>query len=231
MFIQNHTNVIRNQLIQIGDSIWYSTDYHDSEQGMVQYCLNTNKTKQIIKYSSYYINPQYHSVCSYKDTIYIINGDGGYDGDIIAFNPSSKQLVCWQNSIDINRAKASAVVHNDEIHIYNGRNNKNSTALIYNPSNNAIRQMDDKYASTEAYDVCACSVTYKLRTQDQKQLIRFGGYDSGPMDWFLFGKSNMDIVSEYIYLMELKLKLHEIATDIVNMICSFYCVSSKDNIQ
>ena len=84
------TNLIRNELIQIGDSIWYSTDHHTGEKGMVEYCLTTNQTKQIIKYS-HSINPQYHSVCSYKDSIYIICTDHRNTGQIIEFYPASKK--------------------------------------------------------------------------------------------------------------------------------------------
>ena len=44
------TCYIRNNLVQINDSFWYSTDYNEGERGMVEYCLNSMSIKQVAKY-------------------------------------------------------------------------------------------------------------------------------------------------------------------------------------
>eukprot|EP01083_Nonionella_stella_P204541 745580_1 len=84
--LAHQTAATYEQIINIGDSLWYSTSYKYGEKGMVEYCIKTNKIKQIIKYPKN-IQPTGHTVCEYRNIIYIIDGE---NGNIISFDVSTK---------------------------------------------------------------------------------------------------------------------------------------------
>eukprot|EP01083_Nonionella_stella_P190152 704384_1 len=79
---------IRQQVIRMEDSIWWSTDYYKGEKGMVQYDIQLDKIISVVKYPKN-IQPSYHSCCKYKNEIYIVDGE---NGQIIAFNTQNKQF-------------------------------------------------------------------------------------------------------------------------------------------
>eukprot|EP01083_Nonionella_stella_P158144 514350_1 len=82
------TKYVRPQLVQMEDCIWWSTDYHQGEQGMVQYDIQLDKIISVVKYPNN-IKPKWHSCCEYKNEIYIVDGK---NGQIIAFNTQNKQF-------------------------------------------------------------------------------------------------------------------------------------------
>ena len=210
------TCFIRDKLLEIKNSIWYST-----EQGMVEYCLNSNTVKQVVKYQEHYnIQPEYHCLCAFKDTIYIIDG---YNCEIIAFNPSLK-IFTHKIKIDFTGYYSSAIVINDEIRIYNGGENNRLFAYIYCPNTNTVRKMYDRFASQHISNVCL--INY------HNQLIRFGGYNlstQSTMDWFLMSTNVIDVVFGYIHWMESLLNLPEIASDVTYVILRHYCWKEKDD--
>eukprot|EP01084_Bolivina_argentea_P034901 64649_1 len=87
--VAHKTIATYQHIINIGDSLWYSTSYKYGEKGMVEYYIKTNKIKQIIQYPED-IQPTGHTICAYRNIIYII--DGWINGNIISFNISTKQF-------------------------------------------------------------------------------------------------------------------------------------------
>ena len=184
------TNMIQNKLVQIGDSIWYSTDYNVGRKGMVQHCLKTNEIMQIIKYPPD-INPLRHSVCSYQNMIYIIDGCAGL---IIEFNPTTKEFI-KKTDIDVVGQYPSVIVIDDNIHIFNGTWNNKGIVLIYCPLDNTIHKIKDKFATEKVGN--ASLLNYK------NQLIRFGGHNKSTysrLDEFLWGVNTVEIVNGYLHL-------------------------------
>ena len=195
---------IRNKLIEISDSIWYSTDYVFG--GMVEYCLKTNTVKQVIPYpQNDNIKPYFHCLCKYKNLIYII--DTFKNCEIIEFNPSSKTFTKKIKTDNIG-ACPSAIAINDEIHIYNGGNNSDS-AYIYSPKSNTIRKTDDQLSRTTEN---VCLLNYR------SQLLRF----AGGINRFLKGTNNTDIVSGYVRWFKSITKLSDVPTNIIAVILRFY---------
>ena len=84
------THIISNNLIQTGDSLWYSTNYGIGESGMVEYCLKTNAQKQMVKYPTNF-QPCRHAVCKYKNKVYFI--DGFKERSITEFDPKTRQFI------------------------------------------------------------------------------------------------------------------------------------------
>eukprot|EP01083_Nonionella_stella_P181423 649899_1 len=82
------TEDIQPQLIPMEDCIWWSTDYNQGEQGMVQYDIQSDKIISVVKYPNT-IKPECHSCCKYKNEIYIVDGE---NGQIISFNTQNKQF-------------------------------------------------------------------------------------------------------------------------------------------
>eukprot|EP01083_Nonionella_stella_P211970 765913_1 len=82
------TDSVRPQLIQMEDCFWWSTDYDEGEQAMVQYDIQSDKIISVIKYPNN-IKPSCHSCCQYKNEIYIVDGE---NGQIITFNTQNKQF-------------------------------------------------------------------------------------------------------------------------------------------
>ena len=70
----------RQNLIVIGDSIWYSSAHKsydaNGENGMTEYCIKSHQIKQTIPYPSG-IAPNTHCCCMVRNIIYIIDGDNG----------------------------------------------------------------------------------------------------------------------------------------------------------
>eukprot|EP01083_Nonionella_stella_P158145 514351_1 len=88
------TQCIRPQFIPMEDCIWWSTDYNQGEQGMVQYDIQSDKIISVVKYPNN-IKPKWHSCCEYKNEIYIVDGE---NGQIIAFNTQNKQFQIKTNT-------------------------------------------------------------------------------------------------------------------------------------
>ena len=89
---------IPNRLIQIKDSIWYSTDFDKGEKGMASYCMPADWRSCVIEYYKH-IKPAHHSICRYKDLIYIIDG---VKGEISAFDPSKNRYIFNESGSDAN---------------------------------------------------------------------------------------------------------------------------------
>eukprot|EP01084_Bolivina_argentea_P034903 64653_1 len=87
--VAHKTAGVYEKIINIGDSLWYSTSYKYGGKGMVEYCIKTNTIKQIVQYPED-IQPTSHTVCAYHNIIYII--DGWINGNIISFDVSTKQF-------------------------------------------------------------------------------------------------------------------------------------------
>ena len=217
-----HTSYIRNNAVQIENSIWYSTDYDEGEKGMVEYCLITNQTKQVVKYKNHNIKPDRHCICKHKDKIYII--DGHKNGEIIEFDPDRKAFIKKINIDKIGWNPSVAVIR-DNIHIYNGSTNKASIAFIYFPLNNTLKKIKDKFAAQAIRNVCLLKY--------ENQLIRFGGTETRRIktyhneiirkDWFLIGNDYTPLVSGYCRKYENEVKLGQIPEVIMEMIHTFYC--------
>ena len=157
---------IRERLMVIGDTIWYSashkTHYEKSENGMVQYSIKDDKIISIIQYPQN-INPHRQCCCKYKDKIYIIDGE---NGEIILFDPSTKKYIKKRELDDIPPIGRypSAVVVFDKIHILHG--NRSNNHYIYNPENNEIQTLP-----LEPRRTSACLLNY------ENKIITFGGWD------------------------------------------------------
>lgn len=225
---------IQNNIVQIGDSIWYRAGV-----GMVEYSLHSEKILQIVKLP-FNMEPKElrarrelakHAVCKHYDKIYLISGE---NGQIVEFDPISKEFTirfeCEYGEVRDRfkiAAEASVAVIGDNIHIYNGCNNDQSIAFVYNILSNKIVEINDEFAKDRADDVCL--VKYR------NQLIRFGGhkYEEMPyrrgykhhrMNWFLLGVSDVDFINTWISKYEHKysLKSTQIPAVIVDVICQFY---------
>ena len=87
----SHTpgNNTRQNLIVIGDSLWYSSDHGQDNKGMAEFSIKSKQIIQIIPYPSD-IQPKNHCCVLVKSIIYIIDGK---NGSIIAFNPNSKSYT------------------------------------------------------------------------------------------------------------------------------------------
>ena len=215
------TILIANRLIQIHDSIWYSTNYMNGEQGMVEYCLKSNTTKQIVKYPSD-IKPVRHALCRYQNKIYIIDQTAG----IIEFDPSTKQFNKKVAIANIG-FDPSAIAIQDTIHIYNGDNNNKSIAFIYIPFNNVIHTVKDENAK---HKISSSSLLLH-----DKNLIRFGGYNHDTSSYgneFMIARKiknefTMNVINAYVHGTEYKLKLEQIPSDITNLIYEFFCTKNE----
>ena len=166
----NHaTYHIANKIVQIKDSIWYSTDYKHGEKGMVEYCLMTNTIKRIVKYPDH-IKPSYHCICTLNDIIYIIDG---FHGGIISFDSSNNKFGSKIEMKNVIGDYSSAVTINGKIHIYNGMYNDRSTSYIYHPKTNQIKSVNDKFASRRISNVAVVNYPWIAN-----KLFRFGGYNN-----------------------------------------------------
>ena len=83
-----NTTAIRQELMSIGQSIWFCTDYDQGEKGIVEFNTTTNKYS-IIPYPKHLGAIKWHSCCNNKHLIYIVNG---LKGDLITFNTKTKQF-------------------------------------------------------------------------------------------------------------------------------------------
>ena len=212
--------VIKNDPIQIQDSIWYSTDYDEGEKGMIEFCLKTNKTKSIVKYPEH-IKPKIHSMCKCNNKIYLIDNTNSWsDGQIIEFDPTIKQFI-KKIQFETLDGMQSVVVVNNCIHIYiynyNG-SQYSSNVWIYNTSKNVIQKINGNISREHV--LCGCLSNYNNR------LIQFGGLNTRlqPVTEFLLGVNNIDIVTCYIHECKSKLKLlRRIPSDVIDVIAVFYC--------
>ena len=215
------STIMADKLIQIKDSIWYSTPYESGESGMVEYCLTSNTVKQIVKYP-FNIQPFNHVACSLNDLIYIING--APNTEIIVFDPCSLQFSSKGNPLkDKIGAYPSVIDINDKLYIYNGSHNK-SLSYIYNPETNESKTNNDDFA---LYRICNVAII-KYETQ----IFRFGGLTNANkaylVDWFLIDDSTIGIdaliVAGYI---RTKCDHEYPPSDILGLIFEFYHVSRE----
>ena len=212
---------IHNKVVQIGDSIWYSTACGSGEQGMVEYCLKTNKTKQIVKYKDNSIKLEQHSVCKYKNIIYIINcvyNPANSVSNIIEFNPMKKKFVDRGVIHEISGGwyYPSVIVDNDAIHIYN---NEKILCYIYYPLTNKIERIFDAFhLCGEQATTGGCLIKY------DNKLLRFGAVKCRQfINNFMVGTNGIEIAYGFIRRNESELSLSQIPLDVFGMISKFYC--------
>eukprot|EP01084_Bolivina_argentea_P034696 64243_1 len=159
----HQTTEIYPQIINIEDSLWYSTSYRYGEHGMVEYCIKTNKIKQIVTYPKH-IRPDRHALCEYNNIIYII--DAG-NGNIISFNPFTNQ---FKQKLKVSKIGyfVSCVLISDKIHIFNGTTNQKH--FVYSITNNKIQTFNH---DTITYsNILFANIIYY-----NKQIIKFGGFN------------------------------------------------------
>ena len=159
--------VLREKLIDIGDSLWYSTAhksvYNKSDNGMVNYSIKTDNI-DVAQYP-HSLKPKHHNCCQHKGKIYLIDG---VNGEIIIFNPLTKTFKKALNIPKVGGYPTSIVTVHDTIHIFNGRNNRKKY-LIYNINENSLKTIDNKTKSSRMDSVSV------LLYQDQ--IITMGGYN------------------------------------------------------
>ena len=188
------TPFIREQLVVIGSSIWYSTSYSAGESGMAEYDIKSNKIINIVKYPTY-IQPLYHSLSAHDDKIYIIDGQ---NCRLILFDPSTKSFT---TKLDIPHISAhtSCITIKNHIHIFNGVNNVKH--LIYSPIHNTIITVNDPTTKFKTQMVCLLSYQDKIvkfgghDTENQKMLQSF--YLSSMIASDQFDKIKWDIIAEF----------------------------------
>ena len=150
-------------------SLWYSSAhksvYNESENGMTEYNINTNRIINNIQYPHLDITPCRQFCVEYKENIYIIDGEAG---EIILFDPSTKQFTTKIDIPAVGKYPCAVVVF-DRIHIFNGSANVEQKHLIYNIKTNTIKEFDDEGSKHVMY--CVAVDTYRDR------IIRFGGGD------------------------------------------------------
>ena len=155
---------ILENLIMIGDSLWYSTshksvfpDGNPSENGMVEYDTRTNKIINIAEYPQN-IKPLRHCCCQYQQKIYLIDGE---NGNIILFDPVKKTFT---KKLEIPKigTYCSAVAVFDKIYIVSQEDN-----LVYDITNNSIKSIENNGKTLKRSLLCL------LLYQDR--MIAFGG--------------------------------------------------------
>eukprot|EP01083_Nonionella_stella_P064471 168019_1 len=164
------TRDIAPQLIQVGDSIWWSTDSYGTTRKMVEYCIKSNKIISVIPFPDN-IQPKQHSLCKYKNEIVIV--DGKKQQQIITFNPHSKEFEIKFKIPGIGEYATCIAVH-DEIHIFGGSalyNRPKAQHFIYRFKQNKIKILNDPAIKVDQTNICV--------TQYKNKIIRFGGYKSG----------------------------------------------------
>ena len=164
---QTHQSLaLRQSLIIMNDNnLWYSSAhksiYNQSENGMTEYDINSDKILQTIQYPLN-IKPCRQFCVKYKQQIYIIDGE---NGEIILFNPTTKQFTEKLNIPIIGRYPSAAVMF-DYIHIFNGHDN--TKHIIYHIPSNTMKVFDTPSTSSMMNDLCI--LQYKNR------IIKFGGF-------------------------------------------------------
>eukprot|EP01084_Bolivina_argentea_P239057 401743_1 len=163
--LMNHnTPSIRDHIINIGSSIFYSSDYDRGHRGIVKYDTKQNKIN-IYKYKhhqcvSLIMN---HSMVNHTNNLYLING---YAGEIIKVNLLNETFKKIKEIPQIGWYPSS-VMANEQIHICGGRFN-NGQYIIYSPKSNKIICIKDKYS---------IRITNQSVLKYNNKLIRFGGLE------------------------------------------------------
>ena len=125
----------------IDGTIWCAAAHknlaEESENGMVQFDLNTNKIINIIQYPPN-MTPRRHCCVEYKKKIYLIDGE---HGEIILFDPTTKEFNKLLDIPNIGRYPCSVVIF-DKIHICHGA--KNTKHYVYDIQKNEIKSYDDQ---------------------------------------------------------------------------------------
>ena len=133
---ESHQNPsIRQNVISIGQFIWYSIahkSHSEGENGMVQFCTKKNKIIQIIEYPDN-IKPCRHYCCKYNHQIYIIDGE---HGEIILFDTITLKFTKKLDIPNIGQYPCAIIKH-DKIRIFHGSNNDKQ--LIYDIKTNTIK--------------------------------------------------------------------------------------------
>ena len=163
----HRTMCISGKLIQIGDSIWYSSHCDWGAKGMVEYCNKTNKMISKVAYPKN-IKPEYHSVCGYNNQIYIVDGK---NGQIILFDPFTKRFEIKAKISKIGQGSSCIAVDSD-IHIFNDRPNQNHLIFLYKKHAKFKTQKDETRTKGTAY---AAVLKY------ENKIIKFAGLNVGTM--------------------------------------------------
>ena len=127
----------RECLMQIGDSIWYSSShkshYQKGENGMSEYCMKSNRIVQTIQYPEG-VRPKRHCCCVHQNEIYIIDGE---NGKIIVFDPESKSFTEKQTIPKIGTFP-NAVVISNTIRIFHGHTNDKHD-IVYDITKDSVQ--------------------------------------------------------------------------------------------
>eukprot|EP01084_Bolivina_argentea_P036736 67927_1 len=159
---------INYNLINIGDSIWYSTNCNKGQKGMVEYCIKTDSIVSKVKYpdKTYLLD---HSICEYNGNMYIIDGRTR-KANIMLFSPSTKTFQTMNvNMPKIGTGLLCVVMHGD-IHMFG-----DSKHLIYSIANNTIQSLNDPTKSLTADSSNGCNGAV---LKYENRIIRFGGNHS-----------------------------------------------------
>ena len=167
------TNWIRGSIINIGTSIWWSTEYNKGRGGMVEFSVAKDKVINVIKYPPS-IKPSFHCCILYKGLIYIIPGSNKLK-NITSFDPIThkfNELVSVYDKHEryytYDAVIPSCVIINDRIYIFYQEHHYQDTSIcwMYSPHNNTLRRIGDSIPNMKQY---VSLINYKQR------ILRFGG--------------------------------------------------------
>ncbi len=130
------------QSVLIQKKLWVSTYYDSGECGMVQIDPFTKKIIKTVKYPSV-IQPEYHSICVYKDR-YVCIVDGWHKSQIVLFDTFTNQYgIKLQMKPNTISRGSSCVVHNHELHIVSAHGHHifdiNTSKLEYDDKNKNMK--------------------------------------------------------------------------------------------
>ena len=205
------------QLIIIGGSLWLSATHksidNQSDNGMIQYDMKTNKIVDIIQYPDKF-QPCRHCCREYKQKIYLIDGE---HGEIILFDPTTKEFTKLLDIVKIGKYP-SAVLIADEIHIVQGQ--LNASHLVYNITSNTIKILNNDKTEKEFNFVCA------LNYQDK--IIQFGGWDCNthaPADVFMISSEIKEDMNEIEWFIKPEYKLKKILIKCGYVLCKHFIIT------
>eukprot|EP01084_Bolivina_argentea_P236207 397233_1 len=197
------TSNIRQKLMNIGESIWYCTDYDTGKEGIVEYDTINHKFN-VIQYSQdvgYICN---HSCCNDGHLIYIVDG---HKGNLVMFNTKSKQ---FGETIKIPKigGNSTSIMFNQQLHIFGGSNN-DGKHIVFNPMTKQLKMKKDFQQTKKMSD--------EHIIIHNNQIIRFGGFDCTPyvnkqLDHFVIGNINTNNNNDYQWINQQKYKLPKALT-------------------
>ena len=156
------TSHIAPSVIQMGTSLWYSTDCDAGSCGMVEYDIETNSIKSVVKYRGG-CEPKGHCICKLGRDILIIDG---VKGQIFAFRPKNKKFI-RKCAMPPTGNLASCVALHGDVHIFNGYTNETGAHLIYCGATNKVRALKDHRAGR--------GYIHESVTAWNGHILRFGG--------------------------------------------------------